>query len=137
MRYLGGPVTLDQIQRAHERRAADNSDRWLKIVLEPGDDPVGVIGIWQSEHSGGTIHETGWMVSADQTGRGIATRALALLLDIARSDPEIETLHAFPNVANEPSNALCRRAGFELLGEEELAFRDRPVRCNHWLIRVG
>ena len=51
-------------------------------------------------------------------GRGVATQATLLALDRAREagPPAPRTVHAFPNTGNAPSNAVCRRAGFTLLG---------------------
>jgi len=137
MLHLGGPVSIESVRTAHERRlGGDHPEWWLKIVPEPDGHAAGVIGIWDSVWNGDRIDEAGWMVLPEFRGRGIASQALALLLDRARAESRIETVHAFPNVENEASNALCRRAGFELLGESEIEFRGSPMRCNHWLIEV-
>jgi RimJ/RimL family protein N-acetyltransferase len=69
-------------------------------------------------------------------GRGLASAALGLLLDGAREEPRFEQLHAWPAVANAASNALCRRFGFELLGEEDGGYRDAPLRVNHWVLTL-
>jgi hypothetical protein len=34
-----------------------------------------------------------------------------------RAEPKFTHVHAFPGVTNAPSNALCRKLGFENLGE--------------------
>jgi RimJ/RimL family protein N-acetyltransferase len=137
MLHLGGPLSLESAREAHVRRLrGEHPDWWLKIVPEPGGPAAGVIGIWGSKWEGERVDEAGWMVLPAFRGRGIATQALALLLERARSEPRIEAVHAFPNVENEASNALCRRAGFELVGDAEIEFRDRPMRCNHWVVEV-
>ena len=42
-------------------------------------------------------------------------------------------MHAFPNVDNAPSNAICRKLGFELLEACELEFpQGHFVSCNDW-----
>jgi len=42
-------------------------------------------------------------------------------------------VHAYPMTVNEPSNAICRRLGFELLGEIDFPARDGGlVRCHDW-----
>jgi RimJ/RimL family protein N-acetyltransferase len=69
-------------------------------------------------------------------GRGLATAALALLLDRAREEPRFEQLHAWPGVTNPASNALCRKFGFELLGEEVGRYRDATFRVNHWVLTL-
>ena len=118
----------------HRRRAQD--DWYLKIAPELGGPPAGTIGIWDSELHGTPIHEVGWMVLPAFQGRGIATRALGLLIQRARSEPRFERIHAFPGVSNTPSNALCRKFGSELTGEEDFQFRNRTLRCNHWELDV-
>ncbi len=138
MRHLGGPVSVESARAAHVRRlGGEHGEWWLKIVPDPGGPAAGVIGIWDSEWEGERVDEAGWMVLLEFRGRGIATQALGLLLDRARSEPRIETVHAFPNVENEASNALCRNAGFELIGKSDIEFRERPMRCNHWAIEVA
>ena len=41
------------------------------------------------------------------------------MLEYARADGETLPVHAYPRVDNPPSNAVCRKAGFTLLGEED------------------
>ena len=77
------------------------------------------------------------MVLPEFQGRGIATQALDLILTRARSESGFRRIHAFPGVTNAPSNALCRRAGFTLIEETEVKFRDRPLRVNHWEVDVS
>jgi RimJ/RimL family protein N-acetyltransferase len=135
MRELGGPVDREDLVDVHRRRAQEN-DWWLKIVPEAGGPAAGTIGIWDSEWQGEPIHEVGWMVLPTFQRRGIATRALELLIQRARAEPRFERIHAFPGVSNGPSNALCRKFGFERTGEGEVKFRERTLRCNHWELDV-
>ena len=54
---------------------------------------------------------------------------------VARIEPwgAGDLVHAFPKVVNAPSNAICRKLGFELLGEVDFpARRGGVVRCNDW-----
>ena len=69
-------------------------------------------------------------------GEGIATRALAMLLDRARAAGRFPVIHAFPGASNKPSNALCARARFELMGSEEVAYKGEPFMCNRWTLRL-
>jgi RimJ/RimL family protein N-acetyltransferase len=140
MRELGGPTPKEEIPAIHRRRvatAANEVDWWLKIVPEPGGPAAGTIGVWESRPAGEPIHETGWMVLPEFQGRGIASAALALLLEQARAEPRLRHIHAFPAVTNGPSNALCRKFGFELNGEREFEFRGQTLRCNHWELDVS
>jgi RimJ/RimL family protein N-acetyltransferase len=135
MRELGGPVARSELARIHRRRL--NDPWWFKIVPEPRGPAAGTIGIWETEHHGSQIHETGWMVLPEFQGRGIASAALKLLIERARAEPRFGAMHAFPAVTNAPSNALCRKHGFSLLEEAEFEFRGYPLRCNHWVLELA
>ena len=140
MRELGGPTPKEEVAAIHRRRvatAAGAVDWWLKIVPEPGGPAAGTIGVWESRPTGEPIHETGWMVLPEFQGRGIASAALALLLERARAEPRLNRIHAFPAVTNGASNGLCRKFGFELGGEREFEFRGQTLRCNHWELDVS
>jgi RimJ/RimL family protein N-acetyltransferase len=68
-------------------------------------------------------------------GRGLATTATAQLLEIARAENDRRFVHAYPSVENAPSNAICRKLGFTLLGEHDFEWpRDSGsvMRCNDW-----
>jgi RimJ/RimL family protein N-acetyltransferase len=140
MADLGGPIEPEAVEPLHRRRMQEvesgGDPWWLVIVAEPEDEPAGTIGIWEAEHEGERIHETGWTVAPAFQGRGIATAALAELLERARASGEFDRLHAFPNVTNGASNALCRRAGFALVGEIDVVFRGAQLHCNHWVLEL-
>jgi RimJ/RimL family protein N-acetyltransferase len=132
MRELGGPIERDKLPGIHRRRLSD--PWWFKIVERPGGPAVGTIGVWETRHSGVVLHETGWMVLPAHQGRGIASAALALLIDRARG--VFPSLHAFPPVTNAPSNALCRKFGFTLLGPTEFVYSGRTLKCHHWSLAL-
>lgn len=129
MRELGGPIERDRLPDVHRRRVSD--PWWFKIVAPTGA-AVGTIGVWRTRHGGVDLHETGWMVLPAHQGRGVASQALALLIERVRARPQIASIHAFPPVTNAPSNALCRRFGFELLGVGTFVYAGRTLHCNHW-----
>jgi RimJ/RimL family protein N-acetyltransferase len=133
MRELGGPVPRAELAVAHRRRVED--EWYFTIVPEPGAPAAGQIGIWESGLPG-AVHEVGWILLPAFHGRGLASAALRLLIERAREEPRFTRIHAFPGVANAPSNALCSKFGFELTGERDLQFRGRPLRCNHWELDV-
>lgn len=139
MSELGGARTKEKIAEVHRKRVEGNAPKpwYFTITLEGGSRGVGQIGIWESDVAGSPLHETGWMVLPAFQGRGIATAALRQVIDRARDDPGIERVHAFPGVTNEPSNALCRRFEFELVGEVELPRDDGVLHCNHWALDVA
>jgi RimJ/RimL family protein N-acetyltransferase len=137
MAELGGPVPREEIPALHRRRLESvASDPWWFVIVTDDGEAAGEIGIWEAEHDGATVHETGWMLARPFHGRGLASAALGLLLDRARAEPGFERLHAWPGVSNPASNALCRRFGFELLGEEDGGYRDAVLRVNHWMLTL-
>jgi RimJ/RimL family protein N-acetyltransferase len=133
MSELGGPQPADSIPATHARRLKtfEVGDSWLVIEKEPGV-AAGTIGVWLRKEDGAEFFEVGWMVLPRFQRRGIASRALALLIERCRSDERIDAIHAFPGATNVPSNALCRNAGFTFVSEQEVLYGDRPLRVNHW-----
>lgn len=139
MAELGGPWPEEKIPQTHARRMASIAEKgtwWFKVVPEPNGSAVGTIGLWASEIEGEPLSETGWMILPEHQGRGYASAALALLLERARQDPtRWGDIHAFPGVTNVPSNALCRKFGFEIIGTLTADYSGRTFECNHWVLR--
>ncbi len=88
--------------------------------------------MWETRHGDDDLYETGWMVLAAHQGRGIASAALTLLIERVKAEPRFPSIHASPPVTNAPSNALCRKFGFVLLGQADFVYFGRTLRCNHW-----
>jgi RimJ/RimL family protein N-acetyltransferase len=66
-------------------------------------------------------------------GRGIARTATAQAIAAARAEQTRRFVHAFPSVDNAPSNAICRKLGFTLLGEYDFEYpKGSFMRCNDW-----
>jgi RimJ/RimL family protein N-acetyltransferase len=66
-------------------------------------------------------------------GRGIGAASTALVIEAARADGRHRYVHAFPSVDNAPSNAICRKLGFELQGAHEFEYPPGHImRCNDW-----
>ena len=133
MSELGGPQPADSIPKIHARRLKSDAevDSWLVIEDEPGV-AVGTIGVWSRTEDGVEMFEVGWLVLPRFQRRGIASRALGLLIERCHADERIDSIHAFPGATNVPSNALCRGAGFTWVEEREVLYGDRPLRVNHW-----
>lgn len=130
MRELGGPIDRSRLPGLHRRRLEE--PWWFTIALGPGGPAVGTIGIWPGILDGAAIHETGWLLLPAFHGRGIAGAALDELIARAGTASAFASLHAFPAVTNAPSNALCQRSGFILLGRRAVDFRGHDLECNHW-----
>ena len=137
-KFLGGPESEEQLLRRHKRylEAAElPTVRVFKIAFGSDLLPVGQVCYWERNWRGQLVWEGGWSVLPAYQGQGIASQAITLLLEQARSERKHRYLHAFPSVENTASNALCRKLGFSKM--EECDFEYPPghsMRCNDWQI---
>jgi RimJ/RimL family protein N-acetyltransferase len=98
-------------------------------LLEKTVEAIGSVACWAHDWRGEDVYEVGWFVIPEFQGRGIATEAMRELIAKAAPRP----IHAFPNVANAASNAICRKLGFTLLGEIDFEYpAGNLMRCNNW-----
>jgi RimJ/RimL family protein N-acetyltransferase len=105
----------------------------FKIVDIASGAGVGSVGFWTKEWRDEQVYEVGWMVVPEFQGRGIAVTATAQAIDLARHDGNHRFMHAFPNVDNAASNAICRKLGFDLLEACEFEFpKGHFMTCNDW-----
>lgn len=115
--HLGGPETEEKLVDRHRRYTELNvPGRVYRVVLAGPGRTVGSIAFWEREWQGGTVWETGWAVLPEFQGRGLAARAALAVAEEARAAGRNRYLHAFPGEDHPASNAVCRKAGFELLG---------------------
>lgn len=133
--HLGGPESPEKLadrQHRYEQLADSGKGRMLKIVEEAGA-AAGSVGYWEKDWRGEVVYEIGWMVLPGFQGRGIAGQATRQAIAMARADGKRRFLHAFPSVDNAPSNAICRKLGFTLLGECDFELPPGHwMRCNDW-----
>lgn len=143
MDHLGGPETEEQLIKRHLRYVDLNTDRtgkgrMYRIVLSAGGEAAGTVGFWEKTWDGQQVYETGWGVLPAFQGRGIATAGTLAVVEEARAQHKHRYLHAFPSVANGPSNAVCRKAGFSLVGECEFEYPPgNLLRSNDWRLDLG
>jgi RimJ/RimL family protein N-acetyltransferase len=134
--HLGGPETEEKLaerQARYEREGDPGSGRMFKIIDEPAGEPAGSVGYRAKDWRGGTVYETGWSVLPGFQGRGIAAEATRQVIEAARAEHRHRYLHAFPSIENAPSNAICRKLGFELLEERDFEYPPgNRMRCNDW-----
>ncbi len=138
--HLGGPETPEQLELRHKRYvAAAGSDTAyiFKAILQPEGVPVGGVNFWDREWNGEPVYEMGWGVVPEYQGRGVASAAVAQAVELARATKRRPAIHAFPSVDNGPSNAICRKAGFELLTETRFEYpKGHWMLCNDWVLRL-
>ena len=135
--HLGGPESPEQIRSRHARyqHLDPATGRMFVIVVGTERVPAGSVGYWEREWQGERVWETGWSVLPELQGRGIAARGTALAIERARGERRHRHLHAYPSVDNRPSNAICRRLGFTLLGPTDFEFPPgHLMRCNDWCL---
>lgn len=141
MDHLGGPETEEQLIKRHQRYVDLSADRtgkgrMYRIVLSASGasgEAAGSVGFWEQTWDGLEVYETGWSVLPAFQGRGIATAGTVAVVEEARAKQKHRYLHAFPSVANGPSNAVCRKAGFSLVGECDVEYPPGNVlRSNDW-----
>ena len=102
----------------------------FKVVEAATGESVGSVGYWERESHEGQVWETGWMVLPEFQGRGIATEATAQVIDLCRAERTHRYLYAYPSVENAPSNAICRKLGFELVDVRSTSTRTtRATSC--------
>jgi RimJ/RimL family protein N-acetyltransferase len=140
MAELGGPLPREGIEEkvATDVQSAAADESWIKMIV-PGeaapDVAAGSVALWSHDEDGGEpITEIGWMVLPEFQGRGLAKRAVRMVLELARDDGRWGLVHAFPATTNGPSNGICRSLGFRFAGERDVTFADRVLRTNHWVI---
>jgi RimJ/RimL family protein N-acetyltransferase len=130
--HLGGPESPEKLAERQARYEQAESGIY-KIVDDAAGEPVGSVVYWERTWEGEEVYEIGWSVLPVHQGRGIAGRATAQAIEHARAARRRRFVHAFPSIDNAPSNALCRKLGFTLLGESEFEYPPgRFMRCNDW-----
>ena len=134
MEHLGGPESPDKLESRQRRYQAEGSGQYR--IVDAHGQSVGYVGYWERSMKEGEVWEVGWAVLTPFQGRGYATTAMNLLLDVIRSD-DPRPVHAFPSVDNAASNAVCRKLGFENLGAFDFEYPPgHPIRCNDWYLEL-
>jgi RimJ/RimL family protein N-acetyltransferase len=135
MSELGGPLPREGL--SDKLRAivgtVEDGTAWYQVIVADGD-AAGTVCVWDHDEDGEPISEIGWMVLPEFQGRGLASQAVRSLLARARSETRWGEIHAFPGITNAASNAICRKTGFSRIGEVDIDYVGRILRCNHWRI---
>jgi ribosomal-protein-alanine N-acetyltransferase len=119
----GGPIRADEyVTVAGQREVighaleAHRSGTGVPLVIDLDGEVVGRISLNGIVRGALQSASVGYWVAADSSGRGVASRALALMVDRAFGDLELHRLQAETTVANEASARILLRAGFEQYG---------------------
>ena len=106
------------LHRAYQGRTT--GERIQLAITTDGGRPLGEVLLF-GQHTGRNEAELGYLVGAAHRGRGLASRALALLAEYAESKLTLSRLLLRIDPGNVPSRAVARRCGFRLTA-------DLPVR---------
>lgn len=137
--HLGGPETPEKVRDRHERyrRHRHEGIAWM-FTARVDDEPVGLVGYWNRTHEGREVYECAYGILPEFQGRGLAAASLLACLAHAATHGTRDDVYAYPNVTNGPSNALCRRVGFVLEGEQDFEYpKGHPIRANAWRYALG
>jgi len=137
--HLGGPESPEKLaerQARYERIHEAGTGEMFVIWAGPEAEGVGSVGYWEDAWRGGTVWEIGWSVVPEFQRRGIASRAVGLMLEEIAAEGLDRPILAYPAVGNEASNAVCRKAGMTLIGEAVVEFPPgNPFRANEWALQ--
>jgi RimJ/RimL family protein N-acetyltransferase len=140
-RHLGGPETREQLRSRHRRYLAMGEfDAGLMFVIVVGPEraSAGSVGYWERAGEEEIVWEAGWSVLPEFQGMGLGTSGTALAIERARAESKHRYMHAYPSVDNTPSNAICRKLGFTLLGAFEFEYPPgNLIRCNDWRLDLS
>jgi len=138
--HLGGPESkekLDERQARYERIVGEPRPGGVfAVCVGPDAEGVGWVGYWEHTWHAQTVWEIGWSVVPEWQRRGIASRAVSLLLETMAGDEPDRAILAYPAVDNVASNAVCRKAGMTLTGEAVVEFPPgNAFMANEWALQ--
>jgi RimJ/RimL family protein N-acetyltransferase len=140
-RDLGGVLDAEEAERIHRERLERMHKGELFYTVRVGEDPepVGIVAVFRTPFEGEDVHEIGIMVLPGRTGRGgrgVGMEALRQLTERARAELGSTRLHGFTSVDNGVINLIGARLGWTNIGQTDLDYEGRPMRCNHWILDI-
>lgn len=106
-------------QENHVRQCVDDAaaGRNIRFVIESSDGEIrGRVNINNIVRGAFWSADLGYWIDASRTGRGLATRAVAQVLDHARSELRLHRMQAATLRHNEGSQRVLAANGFERIG---------------------
>lgn len=140
MRYLGGAQTAEQIEEQHERylKAAElDKGCAFKIIPAHTKEAAGCICFWEVNEETGSVYEMGWNIFPEFQRQGLASAAVAKIIEHLKKQRRHGAIQAVPAIDNETSNALCKKFGFEIVETKEIEYPKGRFRMAHiWRISI-
>lgn len=136
VRYLPWPVRDRDavveflVQRAGLVEAAEDG-QWVSYAVELADEPHPVIGevLLKRKDAARGVAEVGYALAPSAQGRGLASEAVAAMLDLGATAFGVRTVHATVDERNAASIRLLERFGFSHAGPAEEA-GDEPLQLH-------
>lgn len=136
MRHLGGVSGADRARAVHDKRMAGIAagDLYRVVVPDGAAEPVGLVAIWREEFEGAEIHEFGIMFRPEHHRLGLGMAASRQIIAEFRAGGLADRLHCFSAVGNPAIDQGAPILGFRRIGECDLDYEGRPLRCHHWVM---
>ncbi|MGX4692453.1 GNAT family N-acetyltransferase [Streptomyces sp. JNUCC 63] len=136
--HLGGPEDEDQLTARHRRYLAPEAGRMYRVVRADDGETVGATGFWERAWRGGTAWETGWGGVPRLSGAGAGGAGGAGRRGRGAGRRRHRYPHAFPKTEHAASDAVCRRAGFTLLGPVDFEYpKGGRITSNDWRVDLA
>jgi ribosomal-protein-alanine N-acetyltransferase len=113
MQHIATPLSIEAAQRSFANACAQQSQvrqRWIIRERDGGLD-IGLVALFAKDD----VAEIGVMLIAGAHGRGLATEAMAAIVDLAFAEGSIRLLWIRQQVSNVPVVAMMQRLGFARL----------------------
>jgi RimJ/RimL family protein N-acetyltransferase len=138
-RDLGGVLDTEEAERIHRERLErmGNGELFYTVRVDDDPDPIGLVAVFRTPFEGEDVHEIGIMILPGRSGRGgrgLGMQALRQLTDNARAELGPTRLHGFTSVDNDVINVIGRRLGWTNIGQTDMDYEGRAMRCNHWIL---
>ena len=135
--YLGGLESEEKLQKRHKKYLAlskkPRTGCMFVITIGTNNTPVGTVGYWERDWDEQQVWEVGWSVLPEYQRQGIATAATGILINFVKKLRSHRYIFAYPSVNNSPSNAICRKLGFTLIGDRNFEYPPGNIlHCNIW-----
>ena len=117
--HLGGPETAEKIRDRHARycKISDSSKGYMFVIVVGEEQAaVGSVGYWEKQWQGQQVWETGWSVLPEFQGQGLAARAVAEVVEQARSKASIDSCTPFRRLRMGPRMLSAAKRGLRLKG---------------------
>ena len=98
-----------RLRRAYDRAAREG--RLVPFVIDAGDGPVGQMHLFEIQWGSRWSASAGYWLDRGATGRGLATWALAMVIDHAFQDVGLHRVEVNVRPENTTSLAVARRLG--------------------------